>query len=85
MEYFFINKICLCVVAFLVTFALSIQLHRTAINYVYTDLSSTGDYNVMGSMSDKDKIKAQKILLLLRSFRKQRVIIKRAFSCITYT
>ena len=62
MEHFFINKICLCIVAFLVTFALSIQLHRTAINYVYTDLSSTGDYNVMGSMSDKDKLKAQKIL-----------------------
>lgn len=62
MEYFFINKITLCIIAFLVTFVLSLQLHKTAINYVYTDLTSTGNYNVMGELSDKDKLKAQKIL-----------------------
>ena len=62
-EYFYINKLVLCITAFVITFALSIALHKTAIDYVYTDLKSVGDeYNVMGSMSDKDKMKAQKIL-----------------------
>lgn len=61
-EYFFVNKLTLCIIAFVATFVLSLQLHKTAINYVYTDLTSTGDYNVMGTMSDKDKLKAQKIL-----------------------
>ena len=62
-EYFYINKLVLCITAFVITFALSLALHKTAIDYVYTDLKSVGDeYNVMGSMSDKDKMKAQKIL-----------------------
>ncbi len=61
-EYLYINKLCICIVAFIVTFSLSILLHKTAINYVYTDLKSTGDYNVMGSLSEKDMKKAQQIL-----------------------
>ena len=43
----------------MVSIILTISLHRISINYVYT--AKTTDYDVIGSLSERDKIKAEEL------------------------
>ncbi len=60
-EHFYINKLTICVITFIASFWLFNQLHKTAIEYVYTDISAATTINIMGDMSDADAAQAQKI------------------------
>lgn len=56
MEWLYINRICLAVVAFFVSLVVFIQLHNIAVDYVYTN--PTSDYNLIGGQTAKDEAKA---------------------------
>ena len=58
-EWIYINRIVLCVITFFASVILFGQLHRIAINNVYTDPTAT--YNIIGEMSEKDKRKAMEV------------------------
>ena len=45
MEWLFVNRICLAIVFFIVTIFLSLQLHRIAVNWIYTN--PTADYDLL--------------------------------------
>ena len=57
MEWVYINRICLAVITFVLSILLFAQLHKLAINYVYTEPTSRS--MVMGTMSDKNQKKAE--------------------------
>ena len=59
MEWVYVNRICIAIVAFLVSLLVFVQLHRVAIDYEYTQ--PTTDYNLMGGMSSKDEQKAMEL------------------------
>jgi len=59
MEWVYVNRICIAIVAFLVSLLVFIQLHRVAIDYEYTN--PTTDYNLLGGMSEKDEEKAREL------------------------
>lgn len=61
MEWFYINRVVITVLTFIVSIVLMFQLHRTAIDYVYTE--PTADYNVLGQMSEQDMQKAMDITI----------------------
>ena len=58
-EWLYINRILLCVVAFVVSVFFFMQLHRITINNVYTDPTTT--YDIVGEMSEKQKKKAMEL------------------------
>lgn len=57
MEWVYINRICLTVITFVLSILLFAQLHKLAINYVYTEPTSRS--MVMGTMSEKNQKKAE--------------------------
>ena len=59
MEWVYINRICLAIVAFIATIILSAQLHRIAINYIYTE--PTTETVVMGTLSEANQRKADEL------------------------
>ena len=59
MEWIYINRICLAIVTFIGTIILSAQLHRVAINYVYTE--PTTETSIMGTLSDENQRKADEL------------------------
>ena len=59
MEWLYVNRISLAIVAFVVSIILFSQLHIVAINYVYTE--PTTDYDIIGGLSEKDEKKAMEI------------------------
>lgn len=59
MEWVYINRITLCIVTFIVSVVVIMQLHKIAINNVYTD--PTADYDIIGQMSDKDRKTAMQL------------------------
>ena len=59
MEWVYINRIALCIVTFIVSMVVIMQLHKIAINNVYTD--PTADYDIIGQMSDKDRKTAMQL------------------------
>ena len=59
MEWVYINRICLAVVTFILSIILFAQLHRLAINYVYTEPTTRA--TVMGTMSEKNQKKAEEL------------------------
>ena len=59
MEWVYINRITLCIVTFIVSIIVIMQLHKIAINNVYTD--PTADYDIIGQMSDKDRKTAMQL------------------------
>ncbi len=61
MEDFFINKITICLLAFVVSMWLVNQLHKTAIDYVYTDITAATTVNIMGDLDERDAVKAEKV------------------------
>ena len=58
-EWLYINRITLCIVAFIVSLVFFFNLHRITIQNVYTDPTTT--YNIIGKMSDKDQKKAMEL------------------------
>ena len=60
-QWLYINRILLCVVAFVVSVVFFWQLHRITINNVYTDPTTT--FDIIGEMSSKDKKKAEELTL----------------------
>ena len=59
MEWIYVSRIIFAVVAFIATIIFTIQLHKVAINYVYTE--PTTRKTVLGTMSDKDQKNAEKL------------------------
>ena len=59
MEWVYINRIVLAIVTFFATIILSAQLHRIAINYVYTE--PTTETNVIGTLSEANQRKADEL------------------------
>ena len=59
MEWVYINRICLAILAFVGTIILSAQLHRIAINYVYTE--PTTETTVMGTLTEENQRKADEL------------------------
>ncbi len=58
-EALYINKVIICFVAMIVTIVLFMFSHKIARDYVYTE--PTSDYNLMGSLSDKNREEAMKV------------------------
>lgn len=59
MEWVYINRLVLAIVTFTVTILLSVQLHKIAINYVYTE--PTTEKAVLGKLSDANQRKADEL------------------------
>ena len=59
MEWVYINRICLAIITFFGTILLSAQLHRIAINYVYTE--PTTESVVLGTLSETNQRKADEL------------------------
>ena len=59
MEWIYINRICLAIITFFGTILLSAQLHRIAINYVYTE--PTTETVVLGTLSETNQRKADEL------------------------
>ena len=58
-ETLYVNKVVVGIVAILLTITLFSFGHKVALNYVYNE--PTSDYNLLGSMNDKDRAEAMKI------------------------
>ena len=58
-EWLYINKICTCIITFLASLLFFNQLHKIAVDYVYTN--PTSDNNILGQMSGSDQKKAMEI------------------------
>lgn len=59
MEWIYVNRICLAIVTFIATIIFTAQLHRLAINYVYTE--PTTRTQILGTLSEKDQVNAEKL------------------------
>lgn len=59
MEWLFVNRITLSIVTFVVSLIMFGQLHKIAINYVYTQPTTT--YNIIGTLSDKERKTAMQL------------------------
>lgn len=58
-EWLYVNRITFVILTFAISIFLVISLHKVSINYVYT--SPTTDYDVIGTLSQRDKIKADEL------------------------
>ena len=58
-QWLYINRILLCIMAFIISIFFFGQLHRITINNVYTD--PTTDYDIIGQINEKDKKKAMEV------------------------
>lgn len=59
MEWLYINRITMAIVTCIASIFIFSQLHRIAVNYIYTE--PTNDYNIMGGLSEKDERKAMEV------------------------
>ena len=59
MEWLYINRISMAIVAFIASIILFSQLHVIAINYIYTE--PTTEYDLIGALDEKDEKKAMKL------------------------
>ncbi len=59
LETVYVNRITVCIVTFLCSIVLFMQLHNVAVDYVYNE--PTSDYNIMGSMSEEDQKDAMEV------------------------
>lgn len=59
MEWLYINRITLAIVTCVVSIIVFTYLHKLAIDYIYTE--PTTSYNLMGELDEKDKAKAMEI------------------------
>ena len=56
LEWFYINRLSVALIAFIVTLFILITAHKMAINYTYTE--PTADYNLLGQMNESQEKKA---------------------------
>lgn len=61
MEWVYVNRLSLSIVVFIVSLCLIISLHKIATQYVYTE--PTTDHDLIGQMTEKDRIKAEELTL----------------------
>ena len=59
MQTFYINKMVICIITVIATMFLFSFAHKTAVDYVYTE--PTSDYNLLGSMSEKQEQEAMEV------------------------
>lgn len=57
MEWLYVNRIAIAMVSFLVSILLFVQLHKTAVSWIYTE--PTTDYDIMGGVTGQELIEAQ--------------------------
>lgn len=57
LEWFYINRLAVAIIAFVVSLVIFIVAHNMAINYVYTE--PTADYNLLGQMNQSQEKKAR--------------------------
>ncbi len=58
-ETLYVNKVVICLVTMVLTIALFALGHKIALNYVYTE--PTSDYNLLGSLNERDTAEALKV------------------------
>lgn len=58
-EWLYVSKLTICIVAGIISIFMFSQLHKTAINYIYEE--PTSDYNILGQMSESDERKAMQL------------------------
>lgn len=58
-EWLYVNRITFVILTFIISIFLCMQLHKVSIDYVYT--TPTTDYDVIGTLSERDKIKAEEL------------------------
>jgi len=58
-ETLYVNKVVICILTALVTILLFSFAHKVAKDYVYTE--PTADYNLLGSMNEKDEAEAMEV------------------------
>ncbi len=58
-QWLYINRICLCIITFFVSLLFFNQLHKIAVDYIYT--TPTTDNNILGQMSSSDQKKAMEL------------------------
>lgn len=56
MEWLYINRICICIAAFILSLFFFFQMHKVSIDYIYNQ--PTSDYDIVGQMSESDEKKA---------------------------
>ena len=59
MEWFYVNRIVIAIVTFLIAILLFVELHKTAINWIYTE--PTTEYNIMTGVTGKELEDAKKL------------------------
>ncbi len=59
MEWIYVTRITLAIVSFILTIVFATQLHRVAINYVYTEPTTRN--TVLGTLSDREKKNAEEL------------------------
>jgi len=59
MEWVYVNRLCITVVTFIVSILFMIILHNMQVDYIYTE--PTTDFDLVGSLSEKDKKKAEEV------------------------
>ena len=57
MEWLYVNRITIAIVTFIVSLSLFVQLHATAVNWIYTE--PTTDYDIMGGVTGAELEKAK--------------------------
>ena len=60
-EWLYINRITYTVIVFIASLVVFVQLHNVAVDYIYTEPST--DYDLIGSLSEKDQEKAMEVTL----------------------
>jgi len=58
-EWIYVNRVVFAIIGFFVTFVLCLQMHRLAVDTVFTE--PVGDYDIVGQMSEQDARKGMKI------------------------
>ena len=66
MEWVYIHRICIAIVAFIGSLFIFIYLHQISVNYVYTE--PTTSYNLIGGMSEREEAKAMEITKIHNEF-----------------
>jgi len=59
MEWLYINRITMAILAFFASIIIFSQMHNIAVNYIYTE--PTTEYNILGELDEKDSKKAMEI------------------------
>ena len=59
MEWFYVNRVTIAIVAFIISFFLMVQLHHVAVNWIYTE--PTTEYNLLSGLTDKELKTAMEI------------------------